>query len=63
MEKYIQFVQELYTEPKDEEILGSFLNAEVNSNDLTISALSIVHALKIRKKPEVQMKDIRNYFI
>ena len=28
MEKYIQLVQEFYTEPKDEKILGSYLQVE-----------------------------------
>ena len=50
MEKYIQLVQELYTEPKDEEVLGSFLHAEANGNDLTIAASSIAPVPKINKK-------------
>ena len=62
MEKYRQLVQELYTEPKDEEILGSFLHAEASGNDLTIAASSITPVPKIKKKPEVQMKDIRKLF-
>ena len=62
MEKYRQLVQELYTEPKDEEILGSFLHAESNGNDLTIAASNITPVPKIKKMPEVQMKDIRRFF-
>ena len=57
--KYIHLVQELHKELKGKEILGSFVHAGVNG--LTI--LSIVPAPKIRKKPEVQMKDIRIFFI
>ena len=63
IEKYRQLVQELYTEPKDKEILGSFLLAEANGNDLTIAALSIAPVPKIKKKPEVQMKDIQSFLI
>ena len=57
--KCIHLVQELHKELKGKEILGYFVHAGVN--DLTI--LSIVPAPKIRKKPEVQMKDIRIFFI
>ena len=63
IEKYTQLAQKLYTKPKEEEILDSFLHVEVNSNDLTIAASSIAPAPIIRKKPEVQMKNIRNFFV
>ena len=33
MEKYIQLVQKLYTEPKDEDILGSLLQVETTGTD------------------------------
>ena len=33
MEKYIQLAQKLYTEPKDEDILGSFLQVETTETD------------------------------
>ena len=33
MEKYIQLVLKLYTEPKDEDILGSFLQVETTGTD------------------------------
>ena len=36
MEKFIQFVKELYTEPKDKEILGSYLHAEATGVDLPV---------------------------
>ena len=62
MEKYRQLVQELYTDPKDEELFGSFLHAEANGNALTIAASSIAPVPKILKKPEVQMQDIRKFF-
>ena len=63
IEKYTQLAQKLYTKPKEEEILDSFLHVEVNSNDLTIAASSIAPAPIIRKKPEVQMKNNRNFFV
>ena len=33
MEKYIQLAQKLYTETKDEDILGSFLQVETTGTD------------------------------
>lgn len=43
--------------------MHSILHAEANSNDLTIAASSIAPAPEIMKKPEVQIKDIRHFFI
>ena len=34
MEKYKQLVEQLYIEPENEEILGSFLEPKENINDL-----------------------------
>ena len=62
MEKYIQVVKELYTEPKDEKILGSYLHAEASGVDLPIPLLRNAPVRKRRKKlSDVQMKDIRNF--
>ena len=63
MEKYIQLVQKLYTEPKDEDILGSFLQVETTSTDDVAKVRRAVSEPKKRKnKSEVQTKDIRNFF-
>lgn len=53
MEKFIQPEQELYTESKTDETLGSFSHVEINSKDSTIAASSNAPAPKIRKNPEV----------
>ena len=64
MEKYIQLVQELYTEPKDEEILGSFLQVETGgaNNDVARVTRSESEPKKKKRQSEVQTKDIRNFF-
>ena len=49
MEKYTQLAQELYTEPNNEEILGSFLRAEAVDNDSITAAPSNVRAPKKKK--------------
>ena len=62
MEKYIQLVKELYTEPKDEEILGFYLHAEATGVDLPIPLPINEPVPKRRKKsPDVQMKGIRSF--
>ena len=61
-EKYTQFVQELYTEHKNEEIWGSFSRAEAVDNDSITAAPSNVRAPKKKKQNEVQTKDIRKFF-
>ena len=63
MEKYIQLVQKLYMEPKDEDILGSFLQVETTGTDDVAKVPRAVSEPKKRKnKSEVQTKDIRNFF-
>ena len=63
MEKYIQLVQKLYTEPKDEDILGSFLLVETTGTDDVAKVPRALSEPKERKKKsEVQTKDIRNFF-
>ena len=64
MEEYIQLVKELYTEPKIEEILGSYFYAETTGVDLPIPLPRNAPVPKRRKKSsDVQMKDIRNFLI
>ena len=58
-------VQELYTEPKEEEILGSFLEAaEANATEgvVTSDKSRDKPKEKGKKKTEVKMKDIRKLF-
>ena len=63
MEKYIQLVQELYTEPKDEDILGSFLQADATGINAVVRVPRDVPEPKKKKnKSEVQTKDIQNFF-
>ena len=63
MEKYIQLVKELYTEPKSEEILGYYLHAEANGVDLPIPLPRNASVPRRRKTlSDVQMKNIRNFF-
>ena len=63
MEKYIQLVQKLYTEPKDEDTLSSFLQVETTGTDDVAKVLTAVSEPKKRKnKSEVRTKDIRNFF-
>ena len=62
MERHIQLVKELYTEPKNEEILGSYLHAEATGVDLPIPLPRNSPLSKRRKRSsDVQMKDIRNF--
>ena len=60
MEKYKQLVQELYTEPKDEEIIGSFL--ETVEAEATTDR---VNKEKPKKKTDVNVKpkDIRAFLM
>ena len=63
IEKYIQLVKELYTEPKDEEIISSYLHVEATGVDWPIPLPRNAPVPKTRKKSsDVQMKDIRNFF-
>ena len=57
-------MKELYTEPKDEEILGSYLHAEATGVDLPIPLPRNSPVPKRRKKlSDVKMKDLRNFLI
>ena len=63
MEKYIQFVQEFYTEPKDEDILGSYLQVEAAEGvNVTRAVPRNPPVQKRKKKSDVQQtKDIRKF--
>ena len=64
MEKYKQIVEELYTEPKDEQILGSFLELDPDEQMHTTCTNNMPGPKKIKKKINAQpaTKDIRNFF-
>ena len=64
MEKYIQLVQEFYTEPKDEEILGSYLQVEAAEGiNVTRAVPRNPPVQKKKKKSDVQQtKAIRKFF-
>ena len=63
MERYKQLVETLYTEPKEEEIMGTFLQLE-DTGEQNLAAV----APKQRKKPKCppesdkDQKDIQSYF-
>ena len=63
MERYKQMIETLYTEPKEEEILGTFLQLE-DTGEQNLAAV----APKQRKKPKCppesdkNQKDIQSYF-
>ena len=64
MEKYIQLVEEFDTEPKDEEILGSYLQVEAAEGvNVTRAVPRNPPVQKKKKKSDVQQtKDIRKFF-
>ena len=56
-------MQKLYTEPKDEDILGSFFQVETTGTDDVAKVSRAVSEPKKKKyKSEVQTKDIQNFF-
>ena len=60
MEKYKQLVEQLYKEPKNEEVLGSFLE-EMESLD-TLPSKSAPKKNKVRKIDAGKKNDIRSFF-
>ena len=58
--KYIQLMKELYTEAKEEEVLGSYLHAEAIGVDLPIPLPMRLCRKGEKKLSDVQMKD-RNF--
>ena len=62
MEKYKQLVQQLYIEPKNEEILGSFLQANETIDGVETQPVPKKAKVK-RKKPIKQLTDKKRYTI
>ena len=63
MERYKQSVETLYTEPKEEEILGKFLQLEnTGEQDLTPVAPRQKKKPKCPPESDKNQKDIRSYF-
>ena len=64
IEKYKQLVQQFYIEPKNEEILGSFL--KVNETIDGVEAQPVSRKAKVKRKQTDKVvnrqKDIRHYF-
>ena len=60
LERYRSLVEELYTEPKDEEIIGSFIYVEDDDSGLSGNYQSATHkdvgTAKTRKKNETIAK-------
>ena len=63
MERYKQLVETLYTEPKEEEILGTFLQLE-NTGEQDLAPVAPKQKKKPKCPPESDknQKDIRSYF-
>ena len=63
MERYKQLVETLYTEPKEEEILGTFLQLEkTGEQDLAPVAPKQKKKPKCPPESDKNQKDIQNYF-
>ena len=63
MERYKQLVETLYTEPKEEEILGTFLQLEnTGEQDLDPAAPKQKKKPKCPPESDKNQKDIQNYF-
>ena len=63
MEKYAQLVKELYTEPKNEEILGSFLQAETTEDASINVAPRNVRAPKKKKRSKSKQRIFDSFLI
>ena len=63
MERYKQLVETLYTEPKEEEILGTFLQlGNTGEQDLSPVARKQKNKPKCPPESDKNQKDIRSYF-
>ena len=63
IERYKQLIQDTYTEPQNEEILGSYLNIQEDEGQKqNHEEISWKKREKITKKKEVKTKDIRQFF-
>ena len=60
IDKYAELVKELYSDPIEEVLIGSFLD----SNDELLPSLPVVHKRKLPGKPrnDKVTKDIRSFF-
>ena len=63
MERYKQLVETLYTEPKEEEILGTFLQLD-NTGEQDLAPVAPKQKKKPKCHPESDknQKDIQSYF-
>ena len=59
MEKYIQLVQKLYMEPKDEDILGSLLQVETTGTD---DVAKVPRAVLNQKREKISLKSKQKTF-
>ena len=64
MERYKQLVETLYTEPKEEDILGTFLQLE-NTGEQDLGPVAPKQKKKPKSPPESDknQKDIQSYFV
>ena len=63
IERYKQLIQDTYTEPQNEEILGYYLNIQEDEGQKqNHEEISWKKREKITKKKEVKTKDIRQFF-
>ena len=63
MERYKQLVETLYTEPKEDQILGTFLQLEnTGEQDLVPAAPKQKTKPKCPPESDKNQKDIRRYF-
>ena len=64
MERYKQLIQETYSEPQKEEILGCYLHvAAAGVSDVNLQVIPRNNRGKVTKKKEVENKDIRTFLI
>ena len=61
IEKYISLVQELYIEPKEEEVFGSYLLPNQQLTEIDLPGNSNTNKKK-RKLDTSKTKDIRSFF-
>ena len=61
MEKYKDIVTDCYIEPKNEEIMGSFIQA-INDAPLPVPAFTKKKKVEKKKTDNARHKDIRDFF-
>jgi len=63
MERYKKLIQDTYTEPQNEEILGSYLNFyQEGEEHQEPREICRTRKVKVLKKKEVRTKDIRDFY-